>query len=241
MNTSQYHLAIQSSGRWTLCKYPELCTDTMTPVVGHLNDDNNDGIFGEGDIPDIVVVNYDYTVGVYNTINHGVIRLVSGDGSQVFWSKRSWEYEDSAYTMISLATPAIGDIDNDGLPDIVTVVAPGLDNSSIHDNICSVVALDPLDGSIRWVSEHSNLSCRPHAAALSDMEGDGTVEIIIGNTIINGEDGSLQAQGSMVLRLIKLLDRGLFFWGRLDGDGFKSSSRVQFTIIPVSIFVRLGE
>ena len=60
--------------------------------------------------------------------------------------------------MISLATPAIGDIDNDGIPEIVTVVAPGLGNISLYDNICAAVALDPLDGSVRWVSEYSNLS-----------------------------------------------------------------------------------
>ena len=203
-------------------EFPEYVRLLMTPVVGHLNDDNNDGVLGAGDVPDIVVVNYDSTVGIYNSINHGVIRLISGDGSQVFWSKRSWEWEGSAYSMISLATPALGDIDNDGLPDIVTVVAPGLDNISLHDNICSVVALDPLDGSVRWVSEYANLSCRPHAAALSDMEGDGTVEIIIGNTIINGEDGSLQAQGEYGSAIESSYWTGGYSFGAdLDGDGIQ--------------------
>jgi len=60
----------------SFAEYSNYLRILMTPVVGHLNDDNNDGMFGEGDIPDIVVVNYDDTVGVYSSINHGVIRLL---------------------------------------------------------------------------------------------------------------------------------------------------------------------
>ncbi len=154
----------------------------MTPVVGEMTDDDGDGDIDSDDTPDVVAVFRNPSSSTYK----GVLRLISGDGSAVHWST----YEDSStgtsYWPYRFAGAAIGDIDKDGTPDIVTTVTNG--------SYCYPAAYDNA-GAIKWVNTTS-IGCRSHAPAIADLEGDGDVEVVWGRLIVEGADGSTQAEGS---------------------------------------------
>ncbi len=211
--------------------YPEYSDVLMTPVVGQLTDDNGDGVIGSGDIPDIVVV-ADYTDG---QSDNGVLRVISGDGSQIHTTLQSFVADDGhTYHMNHYTNVALGDIDADGLPEIVLTVVdrgeerhdtgtgPVIDTSppdsggspadtgggytspppprggvappgNQSDN-CAIAALRP-DGGLEWLSSEARVSCAGHAPALADLEGDGTVEVVLGSYILSGADGGIRAHG----------------------------------------------
>ncbi len=141
---------------------------TYSPaVVGQLDDDNSDGRVDDEDVPDIVVI----------------------DSGAVLWSRRgddgrvNWQY---AVTNTTNLLSAIGDIDGDGWPNIVT------------DSNYSVAAFDG-DGSIVWIGPSSSTgknkgSCG--AVGMADLDGDGTPEAYVGSKIINGVTGSLRGNGT---------------------------------------------
>ena len=59
---------------------------------------------------------------------------------------------------------------------------------------CRVVAMNP-NMEIEWVAEESLEGCGGHAPFLTDLTGDGTVEVLLGAMLLNGADGSLLGQG----------------------------------------------
>ena len=137
------------------------------PVVGHLTDDDGDGVYGSpGDMPDIVAVS-----------EAGVVWAYSGDGSTVHWTAN--------VSGAAPATPAIGDLDGDGVPEVVTGGGYGF------------TALRGPTGTVYWKSTaslSSNGMCG--GVAIHDLDGDGDPEVIQGNLILNGQTGALRGSGS---------------------------------------------
>ncbi len=153
----------------------------MTPAVGQLTDDNGDGWFDEGDDPDVVVV-------CFRSGDDGVLRVLSGaDGSQ-HWAVYSAVLDGTIYYPYAYAGVALGDIDGDDQPEIVTTV---YESSS---GACYPAAYNDL-GDLEWVWDDEDVDCRSHYPALHDLEGDGDVEVVYGGLILNGADGSTQGQG----------------------------------------------
>ena len=72
---------------------------------------------------------------------------------------------------------ALGDIDVDGDPDLVGIFDIG--------GVCHPVAFEP-DGTFLWIQTSVVLECLHHAPALADLDGDGTVEVLVGNAILRG-------------------------------------------------------
>ncbi|MBK9648288.1 MAG: hypothetical protein IPO67_24570 [Deltaproteobacteria bacterium] len=140
----------------------------MMPAVASLNDDNGDGLINDDDVPDIVVITYG---------SNGTLRAVSGDGTKEIFNVVGAGLQGQGAV-------AIGDIDNDG---IVEIVAPTSTTIKAFEH----------DGTLKWTSP--NLSGHMYgtsdAPAISDMNGDGKPEIIIGKAILNN-DGSLRGAGS---------------------------------------------
>ena len=58
---------------------------------------------------------------------------------------------------------------------------------------CRVIALTR-SGELLWAAEEQALVCGGHSPALADIEGDGDFEVILGNLVLNAEDGSLSTQ-----------------------------------------------
>ena len=139
-----------------------------TPIVVSLTDDNADGKINELDVPDIVFTTF--AGGAYQAA--GWLRAVSGDdGKEIF------NVGNQAIT--GAAGVAGGDIDNDGIVEIVTVTTGGLAKAFEHD------------GPLKWTSPAIGADVYSYPA-IADMDGDGTPEIVVGKSILNN-DGTLRA------------------------------------------------
>ncbi|MBN1205142.1 MAG: choice-of-anchor A family protein [Myxococcaceae bacterium] len=146
----------------------------MTPVVVELN--------GDG-IPDVVFNSFSGN----NYIDNGVMRAISGDDGHELWTVTSTSYE-----VRGAASIAAGDIDGDGEVELCTVPETGI----------GVICFNH-DGSLKLRSTSSSAS-NWGGPSLADLDGDGTVEIIDGNTVYSnigelkwrGEDGAGGPQGS---------------------------------------------
>ncbi len=52
-----------------------------------------------------------------------------------------------------------------------------------------------LDGSLKWADLNDVFVCGGHAPAIADLDADGAPEIIVGDRIVNGADGTLRGKG----------------------------------------------
>lgn len=148
----------------------------MTPAVANLTDDNGDGRIDSDDIPDLVFTTF--TGSSYGS--GGYLRVVSGDGSGVIRSLTTFRFPSSggtSYTIAGAAGVAIGDLEGDGVPEIVTITTSG-----------AIVALTP-SGTAKWVyAASSSLYGYP---VLGDMDDDGDLEVAVGGILLNA-NGSLR-------------------------------------------------
>jgi len=135
----------------------------VTPLVANLTDDNGDGAIDLCDVPDVLVV-AGLSSGSPSSTGH--IYLLNGQtGAQELMF---------ATPVDATVTPAIGDIDHDGVPDVVTVDAMGHVYAFRHDGS---VLFGP--GGM-WGGDHYS-----GAIALADLDHDGNVEILGGNTVFD--------------------------------------------------------
>ena len=137
-----------------------------TPVFANLTDDNGDGVVDEDDVPDVVVD--PYLSGVY---------VYSGDDGRLLWSA-------AGGAGIESTTPAIGDLDGDGFPEVIIA------------GLTQTVALHGADGSVYWTGPASaDVKAACGATGVGDLDGDGAPEVYFGRMILNGQTGSLRGQG----------------------------------------------
>ena len=139
----------------------------MTPAVIDVNGD---------DIPDIVFGSTSSTGGGY--VETGVLRVISGDsGTEIF------SITDSSLAINTAASIAAGDIDQDGLPEIIACDATG----------ARLIAFEH-DGTFKWRSPYLE-AIYWGAVALADLDSDGFVEIIAGRQVLNS-DGTIRWSGT---------------------------------------------
>ncbi len=192
------------------------------PVVGQLTDDNGDGVADAEDTPDIIATFDDGgTEGSY----HGVLRWISGDGSDDAMILDRWEDGiDSQFFPYRYASPALGDIDGDSIAEIVTLFervttgppdgdAPP-DGGPPPDDTDHPVAPPPPPstggegppgipchvGALHIDGEVLWMSteffdCGGHSVALADLEGDGDVEVVVGSAVFEGASGVQRFSG----------------------------------------------
>ncbi|MEC8379455.1 MAG: MopE-related protein [Myxococcota bacterium] len=142
----------------------------MRPSVGQLTDDNGDGLVDEYDIPDIAFTTF--SGGSYGSA--GYLRVFSGDGSGEHYSLSN----TGLGSIFSSSGVAIGDVDLDGYPDILTTLSNG-----------KVVAMEGQTGQAKWASTVTVSGYTQ--MALYDVDGDGDVEVLADRYLLNGADGSL--------------------------------------------------
>jgi hypothetical protein len=136
----------------------------VTPLVVSLTDDNGDGVVDLCDTPDIVVVVYQGLLNPSDRFGH-IYVLDGATGALHF------KIEEAIYPY---ATPAVGDIDNDGISDIVAVGYDGLD--------AYLMAFDH-DGAKKWKSTtvtESSTGSDWFSLLIADLDNDGDPEIFSG-------------------------------------------------------------
>ena len=138
-----------------------------TPVVGRIVDTNGDGALTSADIPVVVVANA-----------VGVLYALAGDTGAVLWTAGDFGTEPM--------TPAIGDLDGDGWPE---VVGGGTNNTAaVHGN----------DGSPFWTGRAYVGGKLPNCGAVGiyDLDADGAPEVVIGGAVMDGMTGRRISQGA---------------------------------------------
>ncbi len=162
----------------------------MMPAVGSLTDDNGDGKIDEDDVPDIVVVTYG---------GAGTLRAVSGDGGAEIWNVTGQGLQGQGAV-------ALGDIDNDGIQEIVACTS-------------NAVKAFEHDGTLKWTSDtiSGKIVGTSDAPSISDMDGDGDPEIIVGSAILDN-NGKLLGAGNMGIGSSTNVGTTSFAVD-LDGDG----------------------
>ncbi len=132
-----------------------------TPLVANLTDDNADGSIDLCDTPDVVVVAYDNQATNCSQIcGNAFIYVLDGATGAVHY-----RIPDRVHNG---GTPALGDIDGDGVPEIVTTRLDG------------ELAAYRADGSLLWATEGPGIWA---TIALADLDVDGDVEIIAAGII----------------------------------------------------------
>jgi hypothetical protein len=146
---------VYGAGSWTI------------PLVGNFTDDNGDGAIDLCDTPDVIV----NTVVTHNP-SSGVLYMLAGDTG-----KEEFVFPGKVDPSV---TAAFGDLDGDGLPEIVAVSWP--DGQIViygHDGTLKQT------GDVLQATATSFSGCT--AIAIYDLEGDGSPEIIAGFEVFDAK------------------------------------------------------
>ncbi len=162
------------------------------PVVGQLDDDDGDGDVDEFDTPDIIIL--DTSANLYS---------INGADGSTNWTR--------AATNTTNILSAVGDLNGDGWPDVLT------------DIQYTLVALDGSTGSTIWTGPSSSGKNKGTCGAvgMADLDGDGDPEAYIGSRTVNGVTGSLRGNGSEGDGLGVGNSYGHSIAADLDGDGLQ--------------------
>ena len=160
--------ALQPVLKWQWTGSPVLSNSHQVMMAPAVMDLNNDGI------PDVVFVTFPRS----NNFGAGTLRAVSGDDGHELFTVTS-------HTLSSFAGVAVGDLDGDGHPEIVTV--------DLGDGSGSRLLAFTHTGIFKW---RSPLMPRVPGAtpALADIDQDGISEIVLGDKVFN-HDGTLRWVG----------------------------------------------
>ena len=163
---------------------------SMTPLVVNLDDDNGDGLINELDFPEIVFTTYHGTSADEN----GVIRAIHGGGPN-----KGKDYFANAGTNVwhegdplnqawvntqgitnSTGSLAAGDLDGDGVPEIVAPyeVVAGVSTGGliILDNKGDIITTTSINA---WPSAGHNVP----SVTLANVDGKGFAEIVVGKHV----------------------------------------------------------
>lgn len=167
--------AFEPEVQWTFMGPAGFEECIVTPLVANLTDDNADGKIDLCDVPDVVVV-----AGPNAGSDTPPARLYVLDGAT------GTEHFYAAEPVQWGATPALGDIDSDGIPEIVSV-EPGAAGR--------LIAFEH-DGSVKWKSDVPWAGAQASAIALADLDQDGDVEIVAGAQVFDHNGVQLWEKGS---------------------------------------------
>ena len=163
--------SFEADVQWSWDGGPGGESSLATPLVANLTDDNGDGAIDLCDTPDIVVL----TSNVNGPGGTGRIIVFDGDSSE--GGDIHWESEDIYGAIFN---HALGDIDDDGIPEIVAVL--GGPTNGPH-----AVAVLEHDGTPKWETPpYDQIGAFGHIA-LADLDADGDVEIMADGVVLDHE------------------------------------------------------
>ncbi|BBM66521.1 hypothetical protein VA249_31670 [Vibrio alfacsensis] len=140
-----------------------------TPLVAQLNDDNKDGNIDSLDTADVIVVTFkgsQYT-------KPGLVRALSGvDGTEL------WDYKNGPVFSDPRFTPALADLDEDGIVEIV-----------VSDKSIDEIRIVSHEGDIQKTLP--KIDNKVGNISIADLDGDGVAEILAGTSVYNYSSGLL--------------------------------------------------
>jgi hypothetical protein len=170
--------------------------DVGTQVaVGRLSDDNGDGVIDGDDPPDLCVITRAEAGSTTKARN--VLRVLNTDDDDKIehWAVQEVIWDGDPWGPTLQGPCALGDIDNDGEPEVVIPIKRdddsefGLASFSHEGDLEWLTPLtfgDSAGAPWRWMI----------APSIADLNGDGTVEIVVGRNVLAGQDGTWLAQGT---------------------------------------------
>jgi hypothetical protein len=164
--------AFEPEPQWTFMGPPGFENCIVMPLVGNLTDDNADGAIDLCDVPDVVVV-----AGPDQGSDTPPSRLYVLDGLT------GAEHGYAAELVQFGGTPALGDIDGDGLAEIVALSADA-----------HLVAFEH-DLTLKWKSAETVPGAQSSAVGLADVDEDGDVEIFVSNQLFDHTGALLWTKG----------------------------------------------
>lgn len=159
--------------QWSWAGQGQWVDSFVMPLVANLTDDNEDGVVDLCDVPDIVVLG--------SPPLEGSLGIVANEARLFVLDGRFGEVHAQMGELLPGYTPALGDVDGDGIVEIVAVASAGMDGPERHGRI----VLFHADGTL--VAEGQSTFPRHivGAVALADLEGDGRVEIIVDHAVMD--------------------------------------------------------
>jgi len=153
-----------------------------TPLVANLDDDNGDGHVDVCDAPDIVVAAVALPIDKQSPWPAGHLHVVDG---------RDGDFYTIDIPIDAAINPALGDLDGDGIAEIVASQAAG-PNSPYDLSARHLVAIRP-SGELMWTGEAEFEGRGGSAIALADLDNDGEVEILAPAHVANASGELLWA------------------------------------------------
>ncbi|MCY0987542.1 VCBS repeat-containing protein [Nannocystis sp. ILAH1] len=167
--------SFEPEAQWTFTGPPGFENCIVMPLVVNLTDDNADGEIDLCDIPDVVVV-----AGPDQGSDVPPSRLYVLDGA-------TGAVHFFASEMVQFGgTPAAGDIDGDGIAEIVAI-EPGSGGR--------LIAFEH-DGQVKWKSNTSWPGSQSGSIALADIDQDGDVEIVAGAKLYDHNGVEIWTRGN---------------------------------------------
>ena len=133
--------------------FPEFHQCVMTPQVADLDGDC---------VPEIIFNTYQNSAYTGN----GILRAIRGDTGQPLWT-----LGDEAYRTDPGSHPAIGDINGDGIPEVITEATSN-----------ALIAVRGDTGAVLWMSDHNNGGVSG-APSIANFDNAGNPEIAFGHTL----------------------------------------------------------
>ena len=178
------------------------------PTCAREKGPNCDGKVNEKDIPEIVFSTF--AGGAY--FKQGTLHAISLVGGQLV---DKWTDPDIVQPGGGLAA---GDLDGDGVPEIIGCMTPGPAGASCCDALAQNTGAIAFraDGSTLWTQpDTTKVHCGYEAPVIGDLDQDGFPEVVIGWTILDGKTGAVKKEldpaSTWGAKLVGLSD--------LDGDG----------------------
>jgi hypothetical protein len=172
---------------WTPAGGKKHGTTYSSPVVGDLDNDGK-----------TEVVTVPSTADNYST-SHGPVVVLEGTSGRPLFN--SIEVLGSAGGAMVSSTPMLADLDKDGFAEIIftafvtpSTVAYGTGADAAANAAIKVLAIDYKTRAIKYTFQNANLTCGSVAngierlyclGAVADIDGDGSLEVVIGNAILS--------------------------------------------------------
>ena len=163
-----------------------------TPLVINLTDDNMNGVIDVCDTPDVILL-----AGVAV----GTLYVLDGATGQAHFQLPN--------NLDPSTTPAVGDIDNDGLPEIV---------AGVGTPFAASLAVFEHDGTMKWTSNQIYVPGVAAAIGIANFDNAGFPEIYVNGMVVHGNTGNVLLNAPAQVGLISTQLQAPTA-ADLDGDG----------------------